>query len=80
MLLQFIDNTLNNTTEKYGTKKIVSCHSKPYWTKKLSELSKKLRLDRKNYSKRNTDRNRDKLLQSKLEFDEERKKLVRNSL
>ena len=74
VLLQFIDATLNNATEKYGTKKIVSCHSKPYWTKKLSELSKKLRLDRKNYSKRNTDRNRDKLLQSKLEFDEERKK------
>ena len=73
VLLQFIDNALNGATEKYGTKKVISCHSKPYWSKKLSELSKNLRSNRKNYSKRNTDMNRDKLIQSKLEFDEERK-------
>ena len=74
LLLQFIDNKLNSATDKYGTKKIISSHSKPYWTKKLSELSKNLRSARKNYSKRNTDRNRDTMLQAKLEFDEERKK------
>ena len=74
LLLQFIDNILKNATEKHGTKKIVSCHSKPYWNKTLSELSEKLRTDRKNYSMRNTDRNKEKWLQSKFEFDEERKK------
>ena len=74
VLLTFIDNSLNSATEKYGTKKIISDHSKPYWNERLSELSSNLRADRKNYSNRNTDRNRDKLIQSKLEFDEERKK------
>jgi hypothetical protein len=74
VLLKFIDSSLNSATEKYGTKKIISDHSKPYWNKRLSELSKNLRADRKNYSNRNTDRNRDKILQSKSEFDEERKK------
>ena len=74
VLLQFINNILNSSTEKHGTKKVITCHSKPYWSKKLSELSKILRSNRKNYTKRNTDRNKDKLLQSKLEFDEERKR------
>lgn len=73
-LLRFIDNILNTSTEKHGSKKIISVHSKPYWNKTLSELSQNLRNDRKNYSCRNTDTNKDKLLQSKLKFDEERKK------
>ena len=77
ILLQFIDNTMNSATEKYGTKKIISCHSKPYWNSKLSELSKNLRSSKKDYTNRNTDTNKDKMLQIKLEFDEERKRACR---
>lgn len=73
-LLQFIDNEVKKVTEKHGKKKIVSSHSKPYWTKTLSELSAKLRSDRKNYTKRNTDSNKEKLERSKKEFDEAREK------
>ena len=73
-LLQIIDNIIKSSTDKHGTKKTISNHSKPYWTKELSVLSQKLRLDRKNYTKRNTDRNKEKLEQSKSEFDEARKK------
>ena len=74
VLMEFVDKIINSATEKYGTKKIISCHSKPYWTKTLSELSKKLRTARKNYTKRNTDRNKELLIQTKVEFDEERQR------
>ena len=74
LLMEFVDKIINGATEKYGTKKIISCHTKPYWTKKLSDLSKKLRNARKNYNKRNTDRNKAQLTQCKIEFDEERQR------
>ena len=73
-LLSIVDSIINSSTEKHGTKKILCSHSKPYWTKELTELSKKLRIDRKNYTKRNTDRNKEKLENSKIKFDEARKK------
>ena len=77
LLLQYIENILNDTTENHGKKITISCHTKPYWNPELSKLSKQLRIDRKNFSYRNTDRNREKLIQSKENFDQERKKACR---
>ena len=73
MLLQFIENILNETTGRHGKIITLSSHSKPYWNAKLSELSKQLRIDRKNFTYRNTDSNKVKFLQSKDAFDQERK-------
>ena len=73
LLLQFIESILNETTEKHGKIITITSHSKPYWNSKLSKLSKQLRIDRKNFSYRNTDINRAKFLQSKDAFDQERK-------
>ena len=73
MLLQFIENILNESTGRHGKIITSSFHSKPYWNAKLSELSKQLRIDRKNFSYRNTDSNKVKFLQSKDAFDQERK-------
>ena len=74
MLLEVIDQLFENATTKHGKMKTISSHSKPYWNDKLSQLSKQLRVDRKNFTFRNTDRNRDKFLKSKANFDDERKK------
>ena len=74
LLLEFIEKILNDTTGKHGKKITLCSHSKPYWNTKLSELSKQLRIDRRNFSNRNTDRNREKFLLSKEKFDQERKK------
>ena len=63
MLLQFIENILNESTGRHGKIITSSFHSKPYWNAKLSELSKQLRIDRKNFSYRNTDSNKVKFLQ-----------------
>ena len=74
LLLEFLENILTDTIEKHGKKILISCHSKPYWNDQLSALSKQLRYDRKNFRLRNTDRNREKFLASKEEFDQERKR------
>ena len=74
LLLEVIEQLFDTATEKHGKMKIISSHSKPYWNDKLSQLSKQLRVDRKNFTFRNTDRNRDKFLHSKAEFDDERKR------
>ena len=57
LLLQCIEKILNETTEKHGKKIIISSHTKPYWNPELSKLSKQLRIGRKSFSYRNTDRN-----------------------
>ena len=77
-LIEFMDNAIATATEKHGSKKKSSCHSKPYWNKTLSELSAKLRRDRKNYIKRNTDRNKESLEASKQKFDEAREKACKD--
>ena len=77
-LLEMIEKILNDKTEKYGKKLLISSHSKPYWNDTLSILSKQLRRDRKTYSFRNNDRNKQKLIQSKEAFDQERKIACQN--
>ena len=73
-LWKFTNETIQSITLKHAEKKISTPHSKPYWTAELTELSKKLRAARKSYNKRNTDPNKEKLINAKSEFDEKRKK------
>ena len=73
-LIRFTDNMVNTATEKHGRKKIVCSHTKPYWSKTLSELSAKLQNARKKYKGRNTDSNMENLEVCKKEFDEAMKK------
>ena len=69
----FLDSTIQSVTLKHATKKISSCHSKPYWTEELSRLCEIMRAARRKYCKRNTDKNKENLYDSKLAFDNTRK-------
>ena len=73
-LLEVIEHLFSSSTEKHGKMKTISSHSKPYWNSRLSLLSNQLRIDRKRFNFRNTDRNREIFLRSKEEFDQERKR------
>ena len=53
----WMNEVIQEATSKCSQKKTVSPHSKPYWTKKLTELSKTLMAAQKRYTKRNTDDN-----------------------
>lgn len=64
---------ITQATDTHGVKKKCCKHSKPYWTDSLSALSKELQAARKSYIKRNTDRNLQKLHETKEAFDTERK-------
>ena len=73
-LWNYIDESIQRVTLKHCSKKKSTVHSKPYWTPTLTSLSKKLRDATKSYMKRNTDPNKEKMEDAKLEFDTERKK------
>ena len=73
LLGNFLDSTIQSVTLKHATKKISSHHSKPYWTKELTRLCEIMRAARRKYCKRNTDKNKENLYDSKLEFDNTRK-------
>ena len=72
-LLRSLDNAINKVTEAHSKKKIVTNHSKPYWTTRLTSLSQELRKARKCYTKRNTDINKKILNEAKERFDEARR-------
>ena len=57
IILYYMNEVIQEATSKCSQKKTVSPHSKPYWTKKLTELSKTLIAAQKRYTKRNTDDN-----------------------
>ena len=73
-LWKYLDKILIKATEKHGELKRSSIHSKPFWTKHLTELSKNLRQARKSYKQRNTDQNLNNLNTAKDAFDAERKR------
>ena len=73
----FIDKAIQTVTNNHCEKKIVSQHSKPFWTPELERLCRIMRNARKTYFKRNTDANSEKLKEAKLEFDEARKEECR---
>ena len=72
-LWEYVEKTINKITEKHSTMKKSTKHSKPFWTNKLTLLCEKMRAARKSYKKRNTDPNKQKMIETKEEFDAERK-------
>lgn len=75
---KIIDNAIHTATSKFANYKKSSVHSKPYWTKDLSEASKLLRNAKKNYLKRNTLTNKATMDLAKEYFDTIRKTECQN--
>ena len=71
-LWDYFVETINSVTKKHGVMK-KSCHSKPFWTKNLTNLRDKMKIARKMYKKRNTENNLRKWEEAKEEFDLARK-------
>ena len=71
---------ITEATGKHCSSKKCCKHSKPFCTKSLSLLSKKLRDARKSYVKRNTPRNLEHLKAAREEFDQERKTVCKEFL
>lgn len=65
-----IHRTLLHCRDKFVQQMVLSGHSKPYWTPKLSEASKKLREMRKLFKFRSPYENGDKLEEAKQYFKE----------
>lgn len=72
-LWENLESVITDANHKYGKMKKSTRHSKPYWTEKLSFLVNKMRDARKAYTNRNTDRNKEVMIESKEIFDLERK-------
>ena len=72
-LWKLIDESISKTTSSLARKKKSTIHSKPYWTPKLTEAANKLKLAKKEYSKRNTLSNKKVYDEAKESFDEMRK-------
>ena len=73
-LWEILNTSLQTVTMKHAEKKISTPYSKPHLTSELSELAKNMRQARKAFNKRNTDYNKDRLIEAKTLFDEKRKK------
>ena len=73
-LWNYFVSTVSDITKKHGVMKKSCIHSKPFWTKQLTELERKLRCARKCYRKRNTECNLRIMQEAKIEFDDARKK------
>ena len=58
--------------------KKVTSHSKPYWTPELTILCNRMRKARRAYLMRNTDPRKAIMVETKMQFDEERKKTCDN--
>ena len=69
-----INSSIHAATSKFATHKKSTPHSKPYWTDRLSQMSKVLREAKRLYMKRNTLSNKAALDHAKGLFDETRKK------
>lgn len=72
-LWRMIDDSIQSATKDNCGTKCVSKHSKPYWTKELTVLSKELRITLRAYLTRNTDSNFEAYEQAKSKFEEARK-------
>ena len=77
-LNDYLTRAIQKTTSKHGEKKIITTHSKPFWTPQLSELRDRMNEASKCYAKRNTDINEENLLLAKESFDEARKQECKN--
>ena len=77
-LIKILDTAIDKVTLTHSKRKIVTSHSKPYWTPRLTTLSEKLREARKCYTKRNTDRSKQVLYKAREDFDSARKEECQN--
>ena len=77
-LWEFMESKISEANSKHGKTKKSTRHSKPYWTAKLTTLCDKMREARKSYMKRNTDRNKEIMIDTKECFDNERKRLCQD--
>ena len=75
---QVLNQSINKATKESCKTKVSSIHSKPFWTKELTESSKVLREAKKAYTKRNTLSNKDVMDLAKEKFDEMRKRECQN--
>ena len=79
-LWNYFVNAVDGITKIHGVMKKSCQHSKPFWTKQLSELRNKLRNATIRYKKRNTECNRRLMQEAKEEFDDARKDECQNFL
>ena len=79
-LWNYFVKAVNDTTKIHGVMKKSCQHSKPFWTKQLTELRNKLKNARKMYKKRNTECNLRIMQEAKDEFDAARKDECQNFL
>ena len=73
-LWEIAEKAIEETNSKHAKMKRSSRHSRPYWNDELTALCKKMKETRKFYMYRNTDRNKNQMIQAKEDFDNERKK------
>lgn len=78
VLWDYIDGKIQEVNSRHCKMKKSTNHSKPYWTPNLTVLCNKMRDARKVYLKRNTDTKKQAMIETKLLFDEERKKTCDN--
>ena len=74
-LWEFMESKISEANNIHGKMKKSTRHSKPYWTEKLTMLCNRMKEARKLYMKRNTDRNKEMMVNTKECFDNERKRL-----
>ena len=72
-LWQFLENAIEKSSKIHGKMKKTSIHSRPYWTKELTDLRDKMKEARGRYNRRNTDINKELMIEAKEIFDNERK-------
>ena len=80
ILNNFLTKAIQTITKQHGEKKIVTPHSKPFWTPELTDLRDQMNKASELYYKRNTDRNEEMLKEAKEAFDDARKKACENFL
>ena len=80
LIMEKLDSIIEESTKEHGKFKNSCQHSKPFWTKDISELDKVLRNARKTYIRRNTRNNLEKYQTAKENFDIARKEACQDFL
>ena len=78
VLWEDLEKKIEVVNRRHCKLKKVSNHSKPYWTPHLTILCNRMRKARRAYLTRNTDPRKEIMVEAKLIFDEERKKVCDN--
>ena len=78
VLWEYIEDKIKEVNRKHCKMKKATHHSKPYWTRDLTVLCDEMRRTRKEYCQHNTDPRKEAMIETKLLFDEERKRTCDN--